>query len=51
VNEERPPKGPIDSIHAGGTESHYTTSPRPLPQERHADLGIVDDGHAVGADL
>jgi hypothetical protein len=21
---------------------------RPLPQELHADLGIVDDGHAVG---
>jgi hypothetical protein len=36
MNEERPPKGPIDSIHAEGTESHYTTDRRRLHLRRAA---------------
>jgi hypothetical protein len=28
---------------------NYSRRWRPLPQEAHADLGIVDDGQAVGS--
>lgn len=57
LNEERPPKGPINSSSDHHTASFTTSSnssvasrpPRPLPQESHCDLGIVDDERAVGS--
>jgi hypothetical protein len=35
--------------HAVADPSIVASCRRPLPQEMHADLGIVDDGSAVGA--
>lgn len=35
--------------HAVADASIVASRARPLAQELHADLGIVDDGHAVGS--
>jgi hypothetical protein len=46
----RPSTDSSSGHHTTTTSGNYTRSRRQLPQAEHCDLGIVDDGSAVGAD-